>query len=71
MEPRHLRDFLAIAEERSFNRAGERLSTAQPGLSTQIRCLEAELGVRLFERHAPGPNLTEAGELFLESIGGS
>src|ERR1700759_5637394 len=66
MELRHLRYFVAIAEERSFTRPSERLWVAQPGLSTQIRRLESELGVRLFERHSRGVDLTAAGELFLE-----
>jgi DNA-binding transcriptional LysR family regulator len=66
MELRHLRYFVAIAEERSFTGAAERLWIAQPGLSTQMRRLEAELGVQLLERHSRGINLTQAGELFLE-----
>jgi DNA-binding transcriptional LysR family regulator len=66
MELRHLRYFVAIAEEGSFTRAAERLWVAQPGLSTQVRQLESELGVQLFERHTRGVDLTVAGELFLE-----
>src|ERR1700742_2201801 len=66
MELRHLRYFVAIAEERSFTGAAERLWVAQPGLSSQIRRLEAELGITLFTRHTRGVDLTDAGKLFLE-----
>jgi DNA-binding transcriptional LysR family regulator len=66
MELRHLKYFVAIAEERSITRAAERLWIAQPGLSTQVRRLETELGIQLFHRYTRGVELTAAGEMFLE-----
>jgi LysR family hca operon transcriptional activator len=67
VELRHLRYFVAVAEEGSLTTAAERrLHTAQPSLSRQIRDLELEVGVKLLERGARGIQLTAAGRVFLD-----
>src|SRR5258708_9268564 len=67
MELRHLRYFVAVAEEGSLTNAAERrLHTAQPSLSRQIRDLELEVGVPLLERGTRGITLTAAGRTFLD-----
>jgi LysR family hca operon transcriptional activator len=67
MELRHLRYFVAVAEEGSLKLAAERrLHTAQPSLSRQIRDIEQEVGAQLFQRSARGVELTAAGRSFLD-----
>lgn len=65
MELRHLRYFITVAQEQSFTRAAEKLFTAQPSLSQQIKDLEQEVGVNLFERSSRKIHLTDEGKAFL------
>ena len=66
MELRHLRYFVAVADELSFTRGAEKLRIAQPSLTRQIRDLEEELGVRLLDRTKKKVTVTKEGEVFLK-----
>lgn len=69
MEIRKLEVFVAVAEERSFTHAAERLHIAQSGVSTAVRALERELGAALFDRSTQRVELTEAGHALLPEAG--
>ncbi|HSI64189.1 MAG TPA: LysR family transcriptional regulator, partial [Candidatus Saccharimonadia bacterium] len=66
MELYQLRTFLTVAEEGNLTRAAEKLFTSQPAVSAQVKALEDELGMRLFERSPKGMQLTQGGRALSE-----
>ena len=68
MELRHIRYFLAVAQEQNFTRAAQKIGIGQPPLSLQIRDLEREVGTRLFHRIPQGAELTAAGQAFHDLV---
>jgi DNA-binding transcriptional LysR family regulator len=68
MDLKQMRYFLAVAEERNFTRAAERLHMAQPPLTRQIQALEEDIGAQLFLRSARGVTLTEAGQALMAEV---
>src|ERR1700677_4739676 len=64
MELRHLRYFVAVAEDENISRAALKLHVSQPGVSRQLQDLEDEIGFRLFERRGKTVRLTAAGKIF-------
>jgi DNA-binding transcriptional LysR family regulator len=68
MELRHLRYFMAVAEEEHYGRAAGRLHVAQPALSRQIQDMEEEIGFKLFDRLSRGVKISTAGKVFLEDV---
>jgi DNA-binding transcriptional LysR family regulator len=68
MDLKQMRYFLAVAEERNFTRAAERLHMARPPLTRQIQALEEDIGAQLFLRSARGVTLTEAGQALMAEV---